>query len=161
MAKLQPQLQLQVFDVFIHAFYPAAGHASGKDCTIQLWVWVSSGSGPYEASWKPVSAGYVCPGPGSLEGRHLMITNNGVPTWITGSTRYRRYKAGNPPTVPNEQPRGYHVNEPATFEGMGIFQSGMNVAKVACKADYYNKALRAYLVCYGIRHIFTIGNGFA
>ena len=96
-AKLQPLLQFQDFDVFIHAFYPAASHSSesgSKDRSIQLWVWVPGGSSRSpEASWNLVSIGYMCPGPGLLEGRYLMITVKGEPTWVTGSTRYRLYKA--------------------------------------------------------------------
>lgn len=94
MEKLQPLLQLQAFDVFIHVFYPAAGHSSQSEVhTRQLWVWVP------EAFWKLVTIGYICPGPGILEGRHLMITDQGEPTWITGSTRYRRYKAVHHPST--------------------------------------------------------------
>ena len=95
--KLQPLLRFQDFDVFIHAFYPAASHPSGsEDRSVQMWVRVPCGSsGSPKASWNLVSKarGYVCPGPGLLKGRHLMITDKGEPTWVTGSTRYRIYKA--------------------------------------------------------------------
>lgn len=103
-AELRPLLHPQIFDVFIHVFYPAAGHSSGsKDRTVKLWVWVPrESSDSSEAFWKPVTVGYVCPGPGLLEGRHLMITDQGEPTWVTGSTRYRRYKVVKPPTAPHE-----------------------------------------------------------
>jgi hypothetical protein len=104
MSKLQPKLQLQPFDSFIHKYSPAASHPGSEDRTIQLWVWVLGGPhGSPEAFWEPVSIGYVCPGPGLLKGRHLMITGKGEPTWVTGSTRYRRYKAVHrPSTAPFE-----------------------------------------------------------
>lgn len=101
MAKLQPLLQLQAFDIFVHVFHPPTGHSSQpEDRTTQLWLWeLPMPHGSSEAFWKPVCIGYVCPGPGRLEGRHLMITDQGEPTWVTGSTRYRRYKAVHPPST--------------------------------------------------------------
>ena len=132
MAKFQPLLQPQVFNVFIHVSYPATSNSSGsQDRTIQLWVWVPLGSPESsEAFWKPVAVGYVCPGPGCLQGRHLMVTDQGEPTWVTGSTRYRCYYKTNPPTMaPHGQSGVFHVNKPATLEGMGTFLCRTNITK--------------------------------
>ena len=107
MAGLEPSIRPEVFDVFIHVYYPTAGNSSGpRDRTIQLWVWEPRGlPEPSEAFWKPVTIGYVCPGPGFLDGRHLVVTDQGVPKWITGATRYRRYNTANAPsTAPHGQP---------------------------------------------------------
>ncbi|KAI0291460.1 hypothetical protein BC826DRAFT_481228 [Russula brevipes] len=79
----------QLFDIFVHAYHPATG-SSSNECTLQLWIWEPQLSGGF--SWKPVTVGYVCPGPGELQGRHLVIRGRGKPLWVTGSTRYRRYK---------------------------------------------------------------------
>jgi hypothetical protein len=101
MAKLQSRLQIQAFDVFLYTPYPAGGHFPRSQYhTIQLWVWVPHGySESSETFWKPVPIGYVCPGPGPLRERHLMITDGGEPTWITLATRARRYKAVLPPST--------------------------------------------------------------
>lgn len=105
--------EFRPFDVFVHAYYPASGHASNQPTT-QLWVWApvgsseSSGSGSETFSWSPVTNGYVCPGPGVLEGRHLMIRAQGGPTWVTGATvyRHRRYQGAHPHSTPNPTSEG-------------------------------------------------------
>jgi hypothetical protein len=115
MEKLQPLLQLQAFDIFIRVFNPAAGHPSQSEArTRQVWVWVPPlPDGSPEAFWKLVSVGYICPGPSLLEGRHLMINDQGEPIWVTGSTRYRRYKAVHPPsTAPHSEVcASFHVRQ--------------------------------------------------
>ncbi|KAH9168277.1 hypothetical protein EDB89DRAFT_2205356 [Lactarius sanguifluus] len=83
------RVDFRPFDVFIHTYFPAPG-----DSETQIWVWEplqSSGLSP-PCSWKSVAVGYMCPGPGFLQGRHLMTSDKGEPVWVTGSTRYRRYK---------------------------------------------------------------------
>jgi hypothetical protein len=92
--------EFQPFDIFAHAYYPASGRSSNEPTT-QLWVWgplTSSGTSESdtEASWKPVTVGYTCPGPGRLQGRHLVIRGQGEPAWVSGSTFYRRYRDINP-----------------------------------------------------------------
>lgn len=98
--------EFQLFDIFAHAFHPASGHSS-DEITTQLWVWAplrssgSSGSDSETFSWSPVTVGYVCPGPGGLQGRHLVIRGQGEPAWVSGSTVYRRYKGAHPYSTPN------------------------------------------------------------
>ena len=92
MGKLQALEEFHLFDVFIHTYNP---DGTGRP-TAQLWVWVAlSSSDPSTSSsafgWMSVGAGYVCPGPGVLEGRHLVITDHGKPAWLSGATVYRRY----------------------------------------------------------------------
>lgn len=86
-------LREEPFDVFIHT----CGADKSREDVTQLWVWeplkasgTASGYG-----WKPVNAGYICPGPGGLEGRHLVMTN-GKPLWLLGSTVYRHHKKVHP-----------------------------------------------------------------
>ena len=83
----------QPFDVFLHTYHPPSGH-SVQEPIRQLWVWELLQSPGLSAahSWKSVVPGYICPGPGGLQGRHLVVTDRGEPAWVTGSTRYRRYK---------------------------------------------------------------------
>jgi hypothetical protein len=145
MAGLQPPLQPQIFDVFIHVFYAAASNPSGShDRTIQLWVWVPRECPESsEAFWKPVAVGFMCPGPGSLTGWHLMVTDQGEPSWVTGSTRYRRYKTTNlPSAAPHELSGDYHVNKTATLEGMSTLSCRTNIAKGIQKADYRGLCLQ-------------------
>jgi hypothetical protein len=85
--------EIQPFDVFVHTYNPAMEHPS-KELTTQLWVWESvSSPGLSETfSWKSVTIGYICPGPGELQGRHLVTSDQGEPAWVSGSTAYRWYK---------------------------------------------------------------------
>ena len=95
------QREFKLFDVFAHAYYPTSGPSSNEPTT-QLWVWAPlRSSGPSENSsenfsWSLVTVGYVCPGPGGLQGRHLVIRAQGDPAWVSGSTVYRRYKEAHP-----------------------------------------------------------------
>ncbi len=95
------QREFQPFDIFAHVYHPASCHSSNEPTT-QLWVWAplrSSGSSESDSetfSWSPVTAGYVCPGPGGLQGWHLVIRGQGEPAWVSGSTVYRRYKEAHP-----------------------------------------------------------------
>lgn len=99
MGRLEREFRL--FDIFAHAYYPPSAHSSNKPTT-QLWVWGalnSSGSSKNDSgtlSWIPVTIGYVCPGPGGLRGRHLVIQGQGEPTWVLASTFSRRYKETQP-----------------------------------------------------------------
>jgi hypothetical protein len=83
--------EFRLFDIFVHAYYPAAGHSS-TNSTTQLWVWGPSGSSG-ALSWKPITVGYICPGPGGLRGRHLVMKKNTEPSWVTESTVNRRYRS--------------------------------------------------------------------
>lgn len=81
-----------LFDIFAHTYYPPSDHSSNEPTT-QLWVWEplrSSGTSDSdtETSWKPVTVGYVCPGPGRLQGWHLVIQGQREPAWVSGSTVY-------------------------------------------------------------------------
>lgn len=107
--------EFKPFDIFVHAYGPASTDQSHKDDLTQLWVWeplkTSGSSSGYD--WKPVSVGYVCPGPGGLKSRHLVMTDHGKPTWLLGSTVYRRYKEVQPYTTAPEL--GQHRDE--TYKG--------------------------------------------
>lgn len=95
------QREFRLFDVFAHVYYPAAAHSTNQPIT-QLWVWgAPKSSGPAEndsetLSWVPVTVGYVCPEPGALQGRHLVIRGQGEPAWVSASTVCRRYKEVHP-----------------------------------------------------------------
>jgi hypothetical protein len=100
------QREFRPFDIFAHAYYPASGHGSNEPTT-QVWLWValgSSGSSESDSetfSWSPVTVGYICPGPGWLQGRHLVIRGQGEPAWVSASTVCRRYKEAHPYSTPN------------------------------------------------------------
>jgi len=47
-------------------------------------------------SWKPVTIGYMCPGPGGLQGWHLVIQGQEEPAWVSESTLYHWYKEVHP-----------------------------------------------------------------
>ena len=89
------QREFRPFDVFAYAYY----HSSNQPTT-QLWIWTPLGS-PETFSWSSVAVGYVCPGPGGLQGRHLVIRGQGEPAWVSGSTVYRRYKEAHPYSILN------------------------------------------------------------
>jgi hypothetical protein len=123
--------EFRPFDIFVHTYYPAGTGQSPKEHTTQLWVWEllrPSGSST-GFSWKSVCAGYVCPGPGALEGRHLIITDHGKPTWLLGATVYRRYKKVHPYTT---TPEFGNDEEAGTFKGMDALYWSRNMAKM-CK----------------------------
>ncbi|KAI9457247.1 hypothetical protein BJY52DRAFT_1212648 [Lactarius psammicola] len=83
------RVDFRPFDVFLHIYCP-----DSSDSTTRLWVWEplqSSGSSE-TCSWKSVGVGYICPGPGFLQGRYLVVSDQREPGWVSGSTRYRRYK---------------------------------------------------------------------
>jgi len=89
------QREFRLFDIFAHAYHSSNGH------TTQLWVWApqpskSSESDSETFSWSPVTVGYMCPGPGGLQGQYLMIQGQGEPAWVTGSTVYRQYRKAHP-----------------------------------------------------------------
>jgi len=97
------QREFRLFDVFAHAYYLASDHSSNEPTT-QLWIWAplrSSRNDPETLSWSSVTVGYVCPGPGGLQGWHLVIRGQGEPAWVSGSTVYRRYKEAHPYSTPN------------------------------------------------------------
>ena len=104
MGRLQSAFRL--FDIFAHAYYPASGHSSNEPTT-QLWIWAqfrsseSSESDSETFAWSPVAVGYVCPGPGGLQGRYLVIRGQGEPAWVSGSTVHRRYKEAHPYSTAN------------------------------------------------------------
>ena len=100
--------EFKPFDVFVHAYSAAGAGQSHNEHITQLWVWepLKSFSTSRGYGWKPVSAGYVCPGPGGLEGRHLVMTDHRKPTWILGATVYRRYKEVHPYTTGNANELG-------------------------------------------------------
>lgn len=90
--------EFRLFDIFAHAYYPASAQTPNRPET-QLWVWEalpSSGStqnGSKALSWVPVTGrSYVCPGPGELEGRHLVVQGQGKPTWVLATTFVRHYR---------------------------------------------------------------------
>ena len=93
--------EFRLFDTFAHCYYPATAHSSNEPTT-QLWVWgahKSSGStenGSETLSWVPVTFGYICPGPGGLQERHLVIRGRGKPAWVSAATFYRRYNGVHP-----------------------------------------------------------------
>jgi hypothetical protein len=81
--------------------YGPAGTDRNEHIT-QLWLWqplTTSGLSSSGHGWKAVSVGYRCPGQGVLAGRHLVMTEQGKPTWILGVTVHRRYKEVNPYTT--------------------------------------------------------------
>lgn len=130
MAELQPPYLPQDFNVFMHT-YPTASNSSGSNsCTVQLWVWVPSGSpDSSKAFWKSVNVGYVHPGPTTNDDRHLMLTEQGEPTWVLTSTRQRRYKKPSSTAAP-EQSGGSQVDKPVTLEGMSTFCARRTSLKV-------------------------------
>lgn len=91
--RLQALEEFHLFDVFIYTYYPTGTDKSSNKYTTQLWVWQPLGSSVSSIvfGWKPVGVGYICPGPGVLKGRHLVITDHGKPAWLSGATVYRRY----------------------------------------------------------------------
>lgn len=94
------QLLEEPFDIFVHTYGAAGTDQSHEEHINQLWVWEPlKTKGDY--GWKLVSIGYICPGPGGLEGRHLVVTN-GKPMWLLGATVYRHHREVHPYTTAPE-----------------------------------------------------------
>ncbi|KAI0261346.1 hypothetical protein BC834DRAFT_972761 [Gloeopeniophorella convolvens] len=92
---------LRPFDVFVHdergaqaADDDGDGDGDGGSShwpAVKLWVWVPHPRAARHYHWKRVLEGYLCPGPGGLTGRYLVMTRT-EPSWVTGATMARGYR---------------------------------------------------------------------
>ncbi|GBE90242.1 hypothetical protein SCP_1900910 [Sparassis crispa] len=82
-----PQASVDAYDVYTHS-WPSG--VAPRGMTQQMWIWKQHLHNS-SAAWLPVSVGYYCE-TGRFTGRSLVLTDQGVPSWVGKLTLQRGYK---------------------------------------------------------------------